>query len=169
MTAPKMERLTVEVNSTLEALLSRSQSVEHLRAVIRALSGNILELESAIERAVLLRPGDAIDNGMPPSAATAPVESAAMETAGQEEAGGYEDTADDEVATIGFQSAALQLVAAKMANGHTAADGRWLTAAEVEREHIVRTLELTHDNQSNAAKLLDIDRHQLRRRMRMVS
>ncbi len=47
----------------------------------------------------------------------------------------------------------------------TTGDGRWLTAAEVECEHIVRTLEHTGYNQSAAARLLGIDRHQLRRRM----
>ena len=47
----------------------------------------------------------------------------------------------------------------------TAEDGRWLTAAEVECQHILRTLEHTGYNQSAAARLLGIDRHQLRRRM----
>jgi DNA-binding NtrC family response regulator len=47
----------------------------------------------------------------------------------------------------------------------TAEDGRWLTAAEVDYRHIARTLEHTGYNQSAAARLLGIDRHQLRRRM----
>jgi DNA-binding NtrC family response regulator len=48
---------------------------------------------------------------------------------------------------------------------HKTEDGHWPTAAEVEKEHIVRTLDFAAHNQSAAARLLDIDRHQLRRRM----
>ena len=44
-------------------------------------------------------------------------------------------------------------------------DGHWLTAAEVECEHIRLTLEHTGYNQSAAARLLGIDRHLLRRRI----
>ena len=38
--------------------------------------------------------------------------------------------------------------------------------AEVEREHIRRTLGLTNGNQSEAAQLLGIERHQLARKLR---
>lgn len=48
---------------------------------------------------------------------------------------------------------------------HSSPDGRWLTAAEVEREHIVRTLQVAGNNQSLAARLLGIDLNVLRRRM----
>ncbi len=41
----------------------------------------------------------------------------------------------------------------------------WPTVAEVEREHIRKTLEFAGYNQSVAAKMLGLDRHQLRRRM----
>jgi DNA-binding NtrC family response regulator len=109
--------------------------------------GNIRELENALERAVLFSPSDIIDDRTLPCAPT-----------------GNEATQDDEVATIAFESAA-----AKLLQGHATADGRWLTAAEVERDHIIRTLEMTRHNQSAAAKLLDIDRHQLRRRMQEYS
>ncbi len=105
--------------------------------------GNIRELENALERAVLFSTGEVIDDRALPSATAA-----------------QEDADDDQVATIGFESAV-----ANMAKGHATPDGRWLTAAEVERDHIVRTLEFTRHNQSAAAKLLDVDRHQLRRRM----
>ncbi len=44
-------------------------------------------------------------------------------------------------------------------------NGPWPTAAEVESAHIARTLQRTGYNQSAAARLLGIDRHQLRRRM----
>jgi DNA-binding NtrC family response regulator len=106
--------------------------------------GNIRELENAIERAILFSPGEAIDARVLPSAAHAD-----------------ESEAGEDVATIGFEAAA-----ARLAIADTAGDGHWLTAAEVEYAHLVRTLEHTGYNQSNAAKLLDIDRHQLRRRMK---
>ncbi len=117
--------------------------------------GNIRELENAIERAVLFSPGEVIDERVLPS-------STPSRDVGpcHDERLCREEGADDEVATIGFETAV-----ASMAKGHSAADGRWLTAAEVERDHIVRTLEFTRHNQTAAARLLDIDRHQLRRRM----
>jgi DNA-binding NtrC family response regulator len=106
--------------------------------------GNIRELENALERAILFSPGEMIDARVLPS----------MSHSDEGDAG-------DEVATIGFESAAARLAVAD-----TSGDGHWLTSAEVECAHIVRTLEHVNYNQSNAAKLLDIDRHQLRRRMK---
>lgn len=46
------------------------------------------------------------------------------------------------------------------------AAGRWSTMAEMEREHIRRTLTLTNGNQSKAAELLGIERHRLARKLR---
>jgi len=43
---------------------------------------------------------------------------------------------------------------------------RWRTMDEVEREHIRQTLEHTYYNQSAAARLLEMDRNLLRRKMR---
>ncbi len=43
---------------------------------------------------------------------------------------------------------------------------RWSTMAEVECRHIRRTLGLTQGNQSEAAKLLHMERHQLARKVR---
>jgi DNA-binding NtrC family response regulator len=45
-------------------------------------------------------------------------------------------------------------------------DGHWRTMEEVEREHIRRTLALTGWNQSAAARILDMERHQLARKIR---
>jgi DNA-binding NtrC family response regulator len=45
-------------------------------------------------------------------------------------------------------------------------DGHWRTMEEVECEHIRRTLVLTGWNQSAAARILDMERHQLARKMR---
>ncbi len=47
-----------------------------------------------------------------------------------------------------------------------AADGGWPTMAEVEREHIRKTLQLTFGNRSATARLLDVDWHQLARKIR---
>jgi DNA-binding NtrC family response regulator len=46
------------------------------------------------------------------------------------------------------------------------AEGRWSTMADVERIHIRRTLELTLGNQSEAAQMLNMERHQLARKVR---
>ena len=43
--------------------------------------------------------------------------------------------------------------------------GHWSRLAEMEREHIRRTLRLTNGNQSKAAQLLGIERHQLARKL----
>ena len=45
------------------------------------------------------------------------------------------------------------------------AEPRWPTAAEVERQHLQDTLEKVDYNLSAAARLLDLDRHSLRRRI----
>jgi DNA-binding NtrC family response regulator len=110
--------------------------------------GNIRELENAIERAILFSSGDEIDTHILPGA-----------SAGEEE-----------VATIGFAKAVADMEAASSDNTqpfgvHDGDEAHWPTAAEVEKDHIVRTLDFAAHNQSAAARLLDIDRHQLRRRM----
>ena len=111
--------------------------------------GNIRELENAIERAILFSPGDEIEAHLLPGASAA----------------------EEEVATIGFEKAVADMEAAgasiaQTIGMHNADDAHWPTAAEVERDHIVRTLDFAAHNQSAAARLLGIDRHQLRRRMR---
>jgi DNA-binding NtrC family response regulator len=45
-------------------------------------------------------------------------------------------------------------------------DGHWRTMEEVEREHLRRTLALTGWNQSAAARVLGMERHQLARKIR---
>jgi transcriptional regulator with GAF, ATPase, and Fis domain len=45
-------------------------------------------------------------------------------------------------------------------------DGHWRTMEEVQREHIRRTLVLTGWNQSAAARILEMERHQLARKIR---
>jgi DNA-binding NtrC family response regulator len=43
-----------------------------------------------------------------------------------------------------------------------------MTLADVERRHVARTLEHTGYNQSAAARLLDVDRHALLRKMKKL-
>jgi DNA-binding NtrC family response regulator len=105
--------------------------------------GNVRELENALERAILFSPGELIDADVLPRVA-ASIPNASRET----------------VLPIEFAQSTAGLAIAP-----TADDGRWLTAAEVQRQHVLRTLEHTGYNQSAAARLLGIDRHRLRRQM----
>ena len=106
--------------------------------------GNIRELENAIERAILFSPGESIDAALFPGAAA-----------------GVADRSAEMISPADFAESAADLAVRQ----HAAEDDHWPTAAEVERQHILRTLEHTGYNQSAAARLLGIDRHQLRRRM----
>ena len=103
--------------------------------------GNIRELENAIERAIVFSPGELIEADVLPRFTDTPAETMPIDFA-------------ESPAGLAIQHETLP-----------AQGGRWLTAAEVERQHILRTLEHTGHNQSAAARLLGIDRHQLRRRM----
>ena len=52
--------------------------------------------------------------------------------------------------------------------GQQPAARRWPTIAEIERQHILKTLQKTFFNQCEAAKMLGIDRHALRRRIKRL-
>jgi len=110
--------------------------------------GNVRELENALERAILFSPGDLIGPEVIPATGAEPPPAAAQAVASSP--------------TVFFPDA--ETAAAPLASV-CGQEGRWLTAAEVEREHICRTLEHVGYNQSAAARLLGIDRHQLRRRI----
>ena len=114
--------------------------------------GNIRELENAIERAILFSPGDWIDAGALPVSAASDAEASADALSPID----FAEAAAGASRHAPFQPVTLQF---------PAQGGRWPTAAEVECQHILRTLEHTGYNQSAAARLLGIDRHQLRRRM----
>jgi len=111
--------------------------------------GNVRELENAVERAILFSAGDWIEPNVLPedaetvSAQTIPAAPVACEP----------------TVVRAAPAAVLSLPPAP------AADGHWPTADEVMREHIRKTLEVAAYNQSAAARLLGIDRHQLRRRI----
>ena len=113
--------------------------------------GNVRQLENVLERAVFLTPGDLIDaedirtmeeyeplpRGGEPTVRTAP----ALLNANP----------DDRCTAVVHRAAA---------------DGHWPTMAEVEHEHIRKTLNLTFGNRSATARLLDMERHQLTRKIR---
>ena len=101
--------------------------------------GNVRELENALERAILFTDGDVIGPGAFPA----------------------EPEPEAEQAPAAGQASPATI----LPPAQSPQDGHWLTAAEVEREHIRRTLEHAAYNQSAAARLLDMDRHQLRRRI----
>jgi DNA-binding NtrC family response regulator len=63
------------------------------------------------------------------------------------------------------ETSVARTISRLLATSGTISSGHWSTLAEVEREHIRRTLERAKHNQSLAARLLDVDRHYLRRRM----
>ena len=115
--------------------------------------GNIRELENAIERAILFTPGELVDAAVLPRAPAKVrrADRALSPSLTERQVAGKPD---------------VHLEFAESAAGcDSDTEGRWPTAAEVECQHILRTLEHTGYNQSAAARLLGIDRHQLRRRM----
>jgi DNA-binding NtrC family response regulator len=113
--------------------------------------GNVRELENAMERAVLFTPGEVIGPDVIPEAAeSSPTNSSSPPSA----------------SPLSIRLHDRDSVAAEpVISSQHPKDGHWLTAAEVECEHIRRTLEHVGYNQSAAARLLGIDRHQLRRRI----
>jgi DNA-binding NtrC family response regulator len=113
--------------------------------------GNVRELENALERAILFTPGELIGPEVIPQV---PARAAGQVVSGQE-------LPSSTICVSGDEPAA----AVSPVSPQSSKDGRWLTAAEIECEHIRRTLEHTGYNQSAAARLLGIDRHLLRRRI----
>ena len=104
--------------------------------------GNVRELQNAIERAMLFSKGAELGPELFPAIAP-PVAPKISD---------FTSSIPTDKANESFQESFR-------------ASDRWLTAAEVESAHIARTLQRTGYNQSAAARLLGIDRHQLRRRM----
>ena len=113
--------------------------------------GNVRQLENVLERAAFLTPGDLIDaedirtmeEDEPLPAGDAPIVGTVPPSSGVDSDGGCTAVAHT-----------------------TAADCRWPTMADVEHEHIRKTLHLTVGNRSATARLLDMERHQLARKIR---
>ena len=125
------------VNSAVPVKQLSAAALERMNAY--GWPGNVDELENALERAFLFTAGEAIGPEAFPTAPESELHQAPV--AGQ-----------TSPATIRLSAESSQ-------------DDHWLTAAEVEREHIRRTLEHAGHDQNIAARLLDMDRHQLRQRM----
>ena len=130
-----LTRFAVENGMPLKSL--SAAAVEQLRRY--PWPGNVRELENALERAILFTAGDAIGPEVLP-ASTEPQSTPAA-------------------------ACSPAPLSESIAMFPRVEDGRWPTAAEVEREHIRQTLEHVGHNQTAAARLLGIDRLQLRRRM----
>lgn len=122
---------------------------EHLRRY--GWPGNVRELENSIERAILFSPGNDILPDVLPS----------LEVALESQSAAPSTVLSVVVATPEAQVLSSDTLPMP---SRCPEDGHWLTAAEVERDHIQRTLEHTGYNQSATARLLGIDRHQLRRK-----
>jgi DNA-binding NtrC family response regulator len=119
--------------------------------------GNVRQLENVLERAAFLSRGDLIDE----------------DTISLSEGKGVLDASDSPSCPDATHRPAADSVLPTAAPGTEASvcppasgDGRWSTMAEMEREHILRTLQRTFYNQSETARLLGIERHQLARKIR---
>ncbi len=122
--------------------------------------GNVREMQNLIERAVLFSDGEVIG----PEAFVESMRSKAERYAGMQ------SPADPFAAPSGRTEALpVRESPAPASNVPLPVDettGRWATLAQVEREHIRRTLEETFYNQSAAARLLEIDRKLLARKIK---
>ena len=108
--------------------------------------GNVRQLENVLERAALYSDGDWISREvLPPLNVPAMPESGVREN--DQPSGAWADVPEP---------------------GNTSRDAQnlpWVTLSALEQEYLVRTLEETHYNQSEAARLLGIDRNLLRRKL----
>lgn len=105
--------------------------------------GNVRELENLLERAAVLTPGDVLEPEDLKQAPGAPCE-----------------------AILSLNRHDHQCVPSKNGECRRPILQPWPTLADVEREHILQTLQRTGYNQTAAACLLELDRHQLARRIK---
>jgi len=111
--------------------------------------GQVRELNNQLERAAIHTPGDVLG---PESLGEL---LAAMRRRWDERAG----------ASVRGQNAEDPRAHDRLADGREDKPG-WPTLAQIEREHILETLRQTGFNQCAAARLLHVDRHALRRKIR---
>nr|NIL96669.1 AAA domain-containing protein [Planctomycetales bacterium]NIM08414.1 AAA domain-containing protein [Planctomycetales bacterium]NIN07889.1 AAA domain-containing protein [Planctomycetales bacterium]NIN77019.1 AAA domain-containing protein [Planctomycetales bacterium]NIO34202.1 AAA domain-containing protein [Planctomycetales bacterium] len=152
--------------------------------------GNVRELEHAIERAMVFGEGDvlqeeafgdlaaeSLEGALPADAGPAannspPAPPAAPLLASEVSAAAVAAPGSDRPTSLNFPPPAAGPAAGWMAGEHGNGNGDgnllpdWPTLAEVEREHLARTLKGTFFNQSAAARLLGIDRKQLARKIK---
>ena len=124
--------------------------------------GNVRELENFIDRAVVTTEGDVIGPEAFPDIMDARTTRSANVAWSQ-----------DESPSLSFLDPPAINDARRLPTTHEAwqpesasATGEWLSLAEVEKQHISRTLQETFFNQSAAARLLQIDRKMLARKIK---
>ena len=127
--------------------------------------GNVRELENVLERAVMFSSGDEIEPDLLSSLECGGA--AAPEAAGDDSP--LENAARRGVVAPTLISGVYRVSPHPMA-GHGVKElrpvvGEWPTLADVERMHLERTLAEALNNKSLTAKLLDIDRSVLRRKL----
>ena len=127
--------------------------------------GNVRELENVLERAVMFSSGDEIEPDLLSSLEFGGA--AAPEAAGDDSP--LENAARRGVVAPTLISGVYRVSPHPMA-GHGVKElrpvvGEWPTLADVERMHLERTLAEALNNKSLTAKLLDIDRSVLRRKL----
>jgi DNA-binding NtrC family response regulator len=123
--------------------------------------GNVRELENFIDRAVVMTEGDVIGPEAFPDILDARTTRSANVAWSQEEDPSF--SYSDPPAITDARRLPSQEVWQFESVGPT---GEWLSLAEVEKQHISRTLHETFFNQSAAARLLQIDRKMLARKIK---
>jgi DNA-binding NtrC family response regulator len=115
--------------------------------------GNVRELFNELERTVVLWDGDAIEPHMMPRLVASVFQSAPLR---------------DDASAESAEAAECRQAEASFSAASSTRSTEWPTLADIERNHILLTLERTHYNQSAAARLLGINRNALRRYARAL-
>ena len=131
-----LDRLSIENGLARKTLAA--DAIDALRAY--EWPGNVRELQNAIERAVVFTAGDVIDADVLPIA--------------------LERSSSEPIEDVG----ATEMGA--FVRPEHASERLWATLKDIERRHILKTLERTHGNRSEAARLLEIDRASLARKIK---
>jgi len=118
--------------------------------------GNVRELYHQLERAVIFSDGESVEPGSMPELVAA---------AGGEVRGENEKCVGPTSGLFKKTNAMLTVSAAGPRNP-SGQDDPWPSMAEIERDHIHRTLERALFNQAAAARLLRMNRHALRRKIK---
>jgi DNA-binding NtrC family response regulator len=120
--------------------------------------GNVRELQNVLERAVLFTEDEVIGSEVFDDLIKTPEERGTGERSVQE-------LRRQIVPTTSIPRIS-DPASDPLGGGSSSKSHRWLTLAEMEEEHIRRTLEETFYNQTAAAELLDVDRKQLARKIK---
>lgn len=131
--------------------------------------GNVRELNNQLERAVVHTPGDVLGPESMPGLVEAVM--AANATCGLP-AGTFTNRQEPSPLERAWAPGPSRQNSSAEDTNHvddiTSGAKHWPTMVEVERQHIQQTLEKTFFNQCAAAKMLGIDRHALRRRIKKL-